>query len=331
VKRAACVLALAIGWCWLAQAETFCEEKPSNTETVVPAVVARANGRAIMGDVYTRFLRQLEMSRKAQGNPLGPHESETMREQILDQLIDMELLLQKADAMGIKAGPREIDVLIDQARTQEGGDEQMKEVMKSRGITLDDFRTDMERSLKIQQLLEREAVNLVTVDPTEVKAFYDSNPRAFQVPEQVRARHILVRLPDGASDALRARAKQAIQRASERIQKGESFDEVAKDVSMDAVTARNGGDLGYFPKGHMAPELDKVAFSLAPGKVSELVETKLGYHLIKVEDKRPARTVSLQEAESRIRDYLKGKKGQESARAYIEKLRASAKIEKVIF
>ncbi len=101
---------------------------------------------------------------------------------------------------------------------------------------------------------------------------------------------------------------------------------MAKQVSQDG-TAQRGGDLGYFSRGQMVPEFEKAAFSLEKGKVSQVVETKFGYHLIKLEDKKEARTLGFQEVEPKIAEFLRQKKGEEQLKAYVDNLKSQAKIE----
>jgi len=194
----------------------------------------------------------------------------------------------------------------------------------------DAYRADIAFSMKIQKLLKQEVYDKITVRPKEVKDYYNANFEDFKVPDQVRARHVLIRIPDDATEAQRKEASGAIQKAAERIEKGEAFEEVAKQVSQDG-SAPQGGDLGYFGRGQMVPEFEKVAFSLEKGQVSDIVETQFGYHLIKAEGWRPARTKPFDEGASEIEELLRRWKAESLGRDYIEKLRADAKIEKTPF
>jgi peptidyl-prolyl cis-trans isomerase C len=331
MKRAVLIVGLAAALPWVVNSTALSAEKAANPESKVPATVAKVNGKVIKGDFYTRMYKQVEMTQKAQGAPPEAVDPEGIKQQVLDHLINVELLIQKADEKKIQVSAPEIEKVVEQAQARFGGQDQMKDALKAQGLTDEDFRSDVARSLKIQQLLKTEVADKVSVAPGEAKAFYDGNPQAFQVPEQVKARHILIRLPEGASDSQKKEAKQAIQKAADRVKKGESFESVAKAVSQDPGSAPNGGELGFFPKGRMVPEFEKTAFSLEPGKVSAVVETQYGYHLIKVEEKQPAKTLSFQEVEAKVGDYLKRKKGDEGVEAYVNALRASAKIDKTQF
>jgi peptidyl-prolyl cis-trans isomerase C len=296
----------------------------------VPKIVAKVNGKTIEGEKFTKLLKQVEMAKGAPGATKGPLDPEAVKQDVLERLITVEVLTQKAEQLKIQASPQEVAKKIEEIQANMGGEEPMKEALKAHGATMEEFKADLTRSLRVQNLLEKEVFDKVKVEPAEVKGFYDANPQAFQVPEQVRARHIIVRVKEGASDAEKKEAKEAVQKAADRIQKGESFEDVAKQVSQDG-SAANGGDLGYFGRGQMVPEFEQIAFAQETGKLSQVVETKFGFHLIKVEDKREARTLGFQEVEGRLEDYMKQKKGEEDLKGYIEGLRAQAKIEKMKF
>jgi len=203
----------------------------------------------------------------------------------------------------------------------------MAGALGGQGPNWDAYRVSTTNSIKIEKLLKQEVYDKVVLEPREVKDYYNSNLEDFKVPDQVRARHILIRVPRDASEVRRKEALEAIQKAAERIQKGEAFEQVAKEVSQDG-SALQGGDLGYFGRGRVVPEFEKVAFSLEKGQLSDIVQTQFGYHLIKVEDRRPAGTKLFQEVASGIEGLLKRMKAESLGRDYIEKLRAEGEIER---
>lgn len=307
------------------------DQKGQGASGDVPKVVAKVNGKAISGEQYQKLFKQMESSKQAGAQPdAAPADPKAMKEQVLERLITVEVLSQKAEQLKIHSEPQELDEKIHEIQESLGGEQAMKEALQSHGLSMEELRADIQRSMSIQKLLDREVFEKVTVDQAEVKGFYDSNPQVFQVPEQVRARHIIVRVKEGATELEKKQAREAIQKAADRIKKGESFEEVAKQVSQDG-TAQRGGDLGYFSRGQMVPEFEKAAFSLEKGKVSQVVETKFGYHLIKLEDKKEARTLGFQEVEPKIAEFLRQKKGEEQLKAYVDNLKSQAKIERAGF
>jgi peptidyl-prolyl cis-trans isomerase C len=314
----------------MAGAPAMSQEKAKSAGPSVPKVVAKVNGKAIAGDEFTRVVKQMESGQASRPAGQPAKDPETLKTEVLEHLITMEVLSQKAEQKKIQVGKEDVDKKLVEIQASMGGEPAFNDAMKTYNITLEQFRTDVGRSLRIQQLVDQEVFEKIVVEPAEVNSFYESNPKAFDVPEQVRARHIIVRFKEGATDADKKEARAAIDKAAERLKKGEDFEAVAKEVSQDG-TASNGGDLGYFGRGQMVPEFDTVAFSMEKGKVSAVVETRFGFHLIKVEDKREPRKLTVQEVGPRIVEFLKQKKGQEGLKKYVDDLRAQAKIEKTKF
>jgi len=148
----------------------------------------------------------------------------------------------------------------------------------------------------------------VTVTPEEVQARYTANSAVYSTPEQTRARHILFRVEADDEAAVRAEAEGVLA----RVKAGEDFATLAREYSDDSSSAE-GGDLGYFGRGAMVPEFDEVAWALAPGETSDLVRTSFGFHIIKVEDRRPASTRPLDEVRPQIEEQLRGEKAQAEA------------------
>jgi peptidyl-prolyl cis-trans isomerase C len=112
------------------------------------------------------------------------------------------------------------------------------------------------------------------------------------------------------------------------LQKGEDFASLAKEFSQCPSNAK-GGDLGYFQRGQMVPPFEQVAFALKPGAVSDIVETKFGYHLIKVIDKKAETTIPYKDVKEKLEQNLKREKIQKEVTLYVEKLKEKAKVEKV--
>jgi peptidyl-prolyl cis-trans isomerase C len=194
----------------------------------------------------------------------------------------------------------------------------------------DRYRADLITSMKIQELLKQEVNDKINVTPAEVRSYYDEHPDEFKASEEVWARHILIMVPPDADEAQRKEALRAIKEAADRIRKGESFKEVAKAVSQDG-SASDGGNLGYFGRGVMVPEFEEVAFSLKEGEVSGVVETQFGYHLIKVEEKRPGNTIPFEEIKAGIEQMLTRRAAEVRGSEYISNLKAEADIEIIPF
>ena len=145
-----------------------------------------------------------------------------------------------------------------------------------------------------------------------VEAFYNEHMNRYRQSKKVEARHILVKVKDGASDADKKAAKDKITGAADRVKKGEDFAAVASAVSEDS-SASQGGSLGQFGEGAMVKTFEEAAFKLEAGQVSDIVETKFGYHIIKVEQVVPATKKELAEVETEIAKQLSRESSQKAA------------------
>jgi peptidyl-prolyl cis-trans isomerase C len=136
--------------------------------------------------------------------------------------------------------------------------------------------------------MSKEIIEKVKVSDKDAEEYYAKNKKVFEKPEQVRARHILIVVKQGADDDGKKTAKKKAEELLGRIKKGEDFAKLAGEFSDDPGSKQKGGDLGFFTRNSMILEFDKAAFALEPGGVSGIVETSYGYHIIKVEEKKKA-------------------------------------------
>jgi peptidyl-prolyl cis-trans isomerase D len=161
----------------------------------------------------------------------------------------------------------------------------------------------------------------------EVAQYYETNKfRYTNLEKMVRARHIMIKVPSEASEGEKKAAKTSIERLLRRAKAGTDFVRLAKTYSQNEKSAEKGGDLGFVKRGQMDSELDEVMFALAPGAMSDVVETKNGFHILKLEAVREG-DVSLEEATQEIAEKLyRETKGKESAKSKGEELLAKLKV-----
>jgi peptidyl-prolyl cis-trans isomerase D len=153
----------------------------------------------------------------------------------------------------------------------------------------------------------------VKLDEEEINSYYEDNIDKFKVGKEVKAKHILFRIASDATVETEKAVKEQASKVLEKARDGEDFAKLAKEYSEDASTKENGGELGYFQKGQLVAAFDEAAFNLTKGGISGLVRTSFGYHIIKVEDIKDARTKDLQEAHDQIAEILATNKGKELA------------------
>jgi peptidyl-prolyl cis-trans isomerase D len=179
-----------------------------------------------------------------------------------------------------------------------------------------DYRIPEKRKVKYA-LLDLQAIrNRTIVSPQDVQRYYEDNEQQYTTPEQVKASHILLKT-EGKDDAT---VKKQAEDLLAKVKGGADFAQLATKFSEDDGSKVKGGDLGFFPQGQMVPEFDKVAFSLPPGQISDLVKSQFGYHIIKVIEKKPATKRTLEEVRAQIEDQLKSQRAQEEAQRIVKDL-----------
>ena len=184
------------------------------------------------------------------------------------------------------------------------------------------FRLPTKIKVAYVSLVFKDLTSDVKVSKAAVKEYYDDNIETFEIPKEVRARHILIKTSrtDDDNGAGSEKARKKAEEILGRIKKGEDFAALAKKHSDDTGSGKRGGDLGYFKAGDMVQTFEEAAFSLAEGETSDIVQSSFGYHIINVTDVKEARTLPLEEAKGDIVKVLTSEGSKELARERINTL-----------
>jgi len=292
-------------------------------------MVAVVNGAVIAQEEFDRVL-DYERRRAAQsGQQIPDAQMAKIENSILDSLIVAELLFQESKKQGIQVKSETVTEQFMTVKQRFPSEAEYKKALEENKITESKIRADIKRDMAIQQLIDKEVDQKVKITDEESKTFYDTNPQLFQQPERVKASHILIKVDEGASEEKKAEALKKIKEIQQKVQKGEDFAALAKTYS-EGPSAPRGGDLNYFGRGQMVKPFEDAAFSMKPNETSDIVETKFGYHLIKVVDKQPAKKIVYADAKDRINKHLKDQKLRTDRQLYFDKLKKDAKIEKFL-
>jgi parvulin-like peptidyl-prolyl isomerase len=297
-------------------------------------VIARGNGFEIKRSELDQVLTGAKANAAAQGQQLPPD----FEIQILNQLIYIQLMQQKATDADKTAGQKEADEEYAKILAHFGSQEALERQLTAVGMTVQDLRAKAVQEAVAKAALRRE-LN-VSVTDAEAMDYYTNHPSEFEEPETVHVRHILLLTIDPTTqaplpaDQIAAKRKQ-IDDLLKRVKAGEDFATLATQYSEDPGSKDKGGELPEFPRGQMAPEFDAAAFSLATNQVSDVVTTVYGFHIIKVLGKKPAKKDSLDTVdESRhttvadeLKEALTGQKIAKAAPAYVNQLKKDYAVE----
>ena len=291
--------------------------------------VAVVNGTIITRGEFDRVLDS-ELRRAAQsGQQIPGAQMAKIENSILDSLIVGELLFQESKKKGIQVKPETVTEQLMTIKQRFPSEAEFKKALEENNMTESKISADIKRDMAIQQLLDKEVDQKVKITDEESKTFYDKNLQLFQQPERVKASHILIKVDEGAPEEKKAEARKKIKEIQQKVQNGEDFATLAKTYS-EGPSGPKGGDLGSFGRGQMVKPFEDAAFSLKPNETSDIVETRFGYHLIKVVEKQPAKKIAYADAKDRINKRLKDQKLRTERQLYFDKLKKDAKIEKFL-
>ncbi len=291
-------------------------------------VAAVVNGTPITVDEVQKVTGNLQRQNIApDSTATGATEAERLYNTAVERLVEQQLLVKAAEDAGVTVSDDEIQSNVSQLQMMAGGAEAFQKLLDENNATQEDVVRDMRTNLLLKEYFDQVVNQNPDITDAEVQKFYEEHQADYGPQPEVHARHILVRTDPGMDDMAKAAARQKINDALARIEAGEDFAVVAKEVSEDPTTAASGGDLQWFGRGQMVAPFDSAAFALEPGEVSGVVETQFGYHVLKTEDKRMAPAKTLQEVEGGIRNFLAQQKAQNQFRAVIDSLKAKADIE----
>ncbi len=300
---------------------------PAGPDALFPAVVARVNGKPILGrDLEQRIQGQLAPIGNPQWNKLREEYKQELTSQSLGALVATELLYQKALASGIKATDTEVQAEFAKIAKTFSSDAEMNASLASRGLDRASLNKDLERSLVVSKFIQEFVAKKVAVTPAEAAQYYGQHTEEFRHEEIARTSHIFIQVAQGSTAEQGQIALRRAEALLARLKKGEDFAKLAKENSMDG-SASQGGDIGYSPKGQLAPEYEAVAFSLPVGGLSDVVKTTFGYHIIKVTDRKKAGVSPLEEVRDDLVNFLKEQKTDGELEKVVNELRGQAKID----
>ena len=294
-----------------------------------PDVWAVVNGKEIKRDEVEKYYRTRV---NPEGQEPSQEEALSLKLNVLDELINNEILLERAKKLNLEASDGEVEDKFTELKSPYTEDEFQRQ-LKDRGVSVTDLKGDLRRQLSIQKLMNREVVAKISITDQDVNEFYNTNKAQFNVAEpQYRIAQILVtprkepqlrnRKNDDATNE--AEAQRKVKMLMDRLNSGADFAQLAMDYSEDMNTAGTGGDLGYVPESGLNPPqvdplLKKTVMGLKPGQVSQPIQLKEGYRILKLitRESPGLRGLADPQVQQTIRDTLRNRKEQLLRAAYL--------------
>ena len=295
---------------------------------VLDKVAAKVNSEII---TLSAIEERAELLRqKYVGAPISISEQDLLKD-ALNMIIEERLQIQEGKKYGFIVDEYAIDAAVEDIKKKNNlADGQLQEMLKREGRTLESYKNHIRDQILVSKITQFEIGNRVKVSEKSIIKYYKKNQKEFWEEGKVKTRHILFISERGSSEnRRRAKLRQAKKVLSE-IRKGSDFSKLANKYSED-VSASSGGDVGFVKRGKMVREFEEAVFSLKPGQISDIVETEYGYHIIKVDEVLPGKTLTLKDVKNRIHKILSMQKQKQVYDDWINELKKSAFIEVTLF
>jgi peptidyl-prolyl cis-trans isomerase C len=341
-------VALVLPLCLVLVGCTGSTSSQSNANAgALPPVVATVNDRPILTKFYEMYLKNGREELALDPNTEeGRKKIDQLREGIVAELIDRTLITEDAERRGIKIPPEKITEAEERTIKQFGGDQKYDAYLAEHHLTRDEYR-EVIKSEIYGELMRAELSKGLDVTPDEIKTYYEAHKADpdFQQPERVTASHILInarpnlisqqlqREKNLSGEALATAAREELEKRRKLAEDlrakaagGSDFAALARANSEDPSSREQGGSLGAFTQGTHTKSFDDAAFALQPGKVSAVVQTEYGFHVIKVTAREPARAQTLEEATPEIRRRLLGEREAAKLTQALKDLRSKARV-----
>jgi len=301
-------------------------------DQVIEEIVARVNNQIITRGEYLHAQEELKKEVQQQ-DPVNADKVVAERDKdVLRDLIDQQLLLEKGKDLGITADTEVIRKL-DEMRKDLKLDsmEDLEKAAQSQGVSFEDYKQNMRNQIITQQVIGKEVGSRLAINKDEIQKYYDDHKSQMAQPETIRLSEILVSTDpkpnDKTDEAQRLEAAKAkAEGLLTQIRGGAKFEDVAKKSS-EGPSAAQGGDLGFFQRGQLAKELEDTTFAMKAGDVSDVIRTKQGFVILKVTLHHDTGTPPLSEVEGRVQDAIYMQRLQPALRDYLKKLREDAFID----
>lgn len=293
--------------CLLALTACRSQEAPPPAEIVVATV----NGEKIGLQEYEKALGQEAAFVK--GEPLKAEQASSLREEVLNRLIDEKIMLQRARELSITISDAELEARIADIKKDYSNDS-FNALFNRDGNRYSVWKQDLRSRMLLEKVIAADVNAKIVVNDSEAEAYFNANRKTYRAERRVHALQIVVRDREVAEEILK------------RLKAGEDFGKVAREMSIGPEAAR-GGDLGFFEKGVMPEAIDEVVFSLPIGRVSRVIQSPYGFHIFMVLGREQGGGRRFSEARDRVIADLRKLKEAEAYEQWIEKLKEKAVVQ----
>lgn len=289
---------------------------------LIDRILVRVNARIVTQSLLDA---RVEQSSKESGQFLSGERLEELRKALVGELVNEALLEDRARDLDLYATDQEVEEQIARLKEQNGvkTDEEFATALAASGLTVDRLRDQLRKTLTVQRVVGREVNSKVDLSDDAMRVVYEREKEQYRIPERARIAEVMVTTGEDASQ--RAAAERRAKAAADALKEGAKFEDVVRDYS-DGPTRSKAGDLGIVQKGDLAPEIDRVVFSLPQGAVSDPIQTRNGWHIVKVREAFPVSYRPFAEAKAEILKREQETQFQKKLQEYLDRLQRDAVI-----
>ena len=300
-----------------------CARQASSDEELVDKIAVIVNCEIITQGEIDRFTEPIyrEYQTLYADDELSARLDEA-RANIVNQLIDDRLILGEAKRLKIEVDEREVDSRIEDAKKRFESSEQFEKALAEQKVTLSDLRLRYAEQMMTRRLIDQKVGSKITITPVEISEYYNKHMDEYAQSEEAKVRNILIR---PKADAAAGEALDLAKEILRRLEEGGDFALLAKEYS-EGPYAAEGGLMGYVKRGDLLPELEAVVFDMKEGEISGIVQTSLGYHILKLEERRAERPRDLSEMRHEVEEAIFRDKVKDKIKEWVQGLRKNAYI-----
>lgn len=242
----------------------------------------------------------------------------------LNIIISKRLLIQEAQQQNIGVSSNEIDRAVNIIKRRFPSEQRFFDALQEAGLTIEQFTNNLTKELVVQKLLEQQVGEQIgDISDEDALNYYNEKNEKFIQDEQIRVHHILLKVTETADPEKVKTVESKARGILERIKKGEDFETLARQYSEDP-SALKGGDIGFFFRGDMIKNFEDAAFALKIKEVSDLVRTPLGFHIIRLDERKGSQKVPFEDVKVEIKFQLKQERSKKFFEEYVEELKSKA-------
>jgi parvulin-like peptidyl-prolyl isomerase len=294
---------------------------------IIEAVVARVGDRIVTRSQYEQRLREgyFEIEQTSASAEEAQSRKEALRAELLDTMLSELLIKDRADRLGISVTTKDVDDSVERLKIQYGIEtqEQFEESLQQAGLTVEQMRLRLRDTLLSNAVLGRELRSRAEISDKELKARYEREKDRYKLPERAELSEIVITIPEDAEQIVVDQRRALASEVANQAQQGADFASLAKEFS-ESPTKDDGGKLGTISKGELIAEIDKPIFAAEEGEILGPIETRVGYHIVRIDRKIPEETPGFEAIRERLRENAGQETFERDYKAYLETLRNEA-------